>query len=120
MYWLGAFSSTTYMINRLSTKVLDDQLPFEVLYFQVLVYSNFRTYGCQVFSYVQDYVLHKLSPRSLICVFISYNDKYKGYCFLDPTTYRVYITRHARFIEPCFDFLVTIYTLLISSLDQLS
>ncbi|CAH1413972.1 unnamed protein product [Lactuca virosa] len=37
-------------------------------------------------------------------LFIRYSTRYKGYCCLDPTTNRIYTTRHAQFDEHIFPF----------------
>lgn len=103
-YWVDAFSSAVYIINRLPTKVLDGKSPFELLFSQVPHYSNFRAYGCLVFPYLRDYSENKLAPRSLLCVFIGYSSQYKGYQCLDPISKRIYVTRHARFDEASFPF----------------
>ncbi|KAI3680197.1 hypothetical protein L2E82_50582 [Cichorium intybus] len=103
-FWVDAFSSATFIINRLPTKVLDNQSPFQVLYSRLPNYDNFRTFGCQVYPYLRDYSAHKLAPRSIPCIFLGYNSQYKGYKCYDPTSSRMYITRHARFNEAAFPF----------------
>ncbi|KAJ0580159.1 putative RNA-directed DNA polymerase [Helianthus annuus] len=98
-YWVDAFSSAVFIINRLPSKLLQGVSPFEILYHHVPNYDFFRPFGCRVFPCLRDYAPHKLSPRSIACVFIGYCSKYKGYKCLDPITSRVYITRSARFDE---------------------
>ncbi|KAI3719151.1 hypothetical protein L6452_20045 [Arctium lappa] len=101
-YWVDAFSSAVFIINRLPTTILDGKSPFELLYSQAPDYTTFRAFGCRVFPFLRDYSAHKLSPRSLPCIFIGYSPQYKGYRCLDPLTSRVYISRHARFDEANF------------------
>nr|KAJ0204356.1 hypothetical protein LSAT_V11C500255550 [Lactuca sativa] len=67
-------------------------------------YATFPTFGCRVFPYLRDYTRHKLSPRSASYIFIGYSPKYRGYHCLDPSTNRVYVTRHAQFDEDVFPF----------------
>ncbi|GJU15952.1 retrovirus-related pol polyprotein from transposon RE1 [Tanacetum coccineum] len=104
-YWVDAFSSATFIINRLPTPLLDQKSPFQLLFNQVPNYDNFRAYGCQVFPYLPDYSPHKLAPRSISCVFIGYSPQHKGYRCLDPVTPRIFVTRHARFNEKVFPFI---------------
>ncbi|KAK9073175.1 hypothetical protein SSX86_007499 [Deinandra increscens subsp. villosa] len=99
IYWVQAFSTAVYIINRLPTKVLGNTSPFECLFQQPPVYDNFHTFGCRVFPYLRDYSAHKLAPRSLPCIFLGYASNYKGFRCLEPTSNRVYITRHAKFDE---------------------
>ena len=93
-YWFHAFSSAVHVINRLPTKVLSMKSPFEVLFGRVPSYDNFRIFGCRVYPYLRDYADHKLSLRSIPCVFIGYHSQYKGFLCLDPVSSRVFVTRH--------------------------
>ncbi|KAD0286868.1 hypothetical protein E3N88_44505 [Mikania micrantha] len=103
-YWVEAFSSAVYIINRLPSKILDSKSPFELMFGHVPNYNHFRTFGCRVFPYLRDYSEHKLAPRSLPCIFIGYATQYKGFRCLEPISQRVYITRHATFDESLFPF----------------
>lgn len=106
-YWVHAFSTAIYIINRLPTSVLDNKSPFEVVFHRALTYDHFRPFGCRVFPYLRDYADHKLSSRSLPCIFLGYCLRYKGYQCLDAVSSRIYITRHAMFDERCFPFFDT-------------
>ncbi|KAJ9542144.1 hypothetical protein OSB04_028650 [Centaurea solstitialis] len=91
-YWVHAFSSAIYLINRLLTSVLKNKSPFELVYNRAPTYDHLRPFGCRVYPYLSDYAEHKLSPRSLPCIFLRYCSRYKGYQCLDPMTSRIYIT----------------------------
>ncbi|KAJ0799808.1 putative RNA-directed DNA polymerase transcription factor Lambda-DB family [Helianthus annuus] len=103
-YWVDAFSSAVFIINRLPSPILQGKSPFELLYHQIPNYAMFRTFGCRVFPCLRDYAPHKLSPRSIPCIFLGYCSKYKGYRCFDPCLSRIYITRSARFDENNFPF----------------
>ncbi|KAI3765987.1 hypothetical protein L2E82_16034 [Cichorium intybus] len=103
-YWVDAFTSAVFIINRLPSKVLDNKSPFQLLYSRMPSYENFRTFGCQVYPYLRDYAATKLSPRSIPCIFLGYHSQYKGFKCLDPSSSRIYVTRHARFDETIFPF----------------
>ncbi|KAI3500548.1 hypothetical protein L1887_36372 [Cichorium endivia] len=107
-FWVHAFSSAVYIINRLPTKILTNKSPFEVLFDIVPNYNIFRVFGCRVFPYLRDYAPNKLAPRSAPCIFIGYCTQYKGYKCLDPSTQRIYTTRHAQFDENSFPFTGTL------------
>ncbi|KAJ0701721.1 putative RNA-directed DNA polymerase [Helianthus annuus] len=102
--WFDAFTSATYIINRLPTKLLENKSPFELLFNQTPSYSNLRIFGCLVYPYLRDYTKNKLLPRSAPCIFIGYSPRYKGFRCLDPTSGRIYTTRHAKFDEDVFPF----------------
>ncbi|KAI3494497.1 hypothetical protein L1887_40745 [Cichorium endivia] len=103
-YWVHAFSSAVYIVNRLPTPFLQNKSPFELIFHRVPTYANFRPFGYRVYPYLRDYADHKLSPRSLPCVFLGYCSQYKGYRCLEPASSRTYITRHAKFDEQFFPF----------------
>lgn len=104
IYWVHAFTTAVYIINRLPSKVLKNKSPFEQIFSQSPDYANFRTFGCRVYPYLRNYAAHKLSPRSLPCIFLGYCTQYKGFECHDLKTSRVYVTRHARFDEANFPF----------------
>ena len=103
-YWVDAFSTATYIINRLPLPVLGGLSPFEVLFGKSPNYENFHPFGCRVYPCLRDYAPHKFSPRSLPCIFLGYSSSHKGFRCFDTTTSRTYITRHARFDEHFFPF----------------
>lgn len=103
-YWVDAFTWAVYIINRLPTKLHKAKSPFEVLFATSPNYDVFCVFGCRVFPYLRDYAIHKIAPQSIACIFIGYSTRYKGYCCLDPTTNRIYTTRHAQFDEHIFPF----------------
>ena len=85
--WVDSFSTACYLINRLPSPVLDGKSPYKTLYSHP-PYSMLRTFGCLCFSFLRDYMPHKLSPRSLPYVFIGYSHLHKGFCCLDKKTNR--------------------------------
>ncbi|GJR41372.1 retrovirus-related pol polyprotein from transposon RE1 [Tanacetum coccineum] len=101
-FWTYAFSSATYIINHLPSKLLSNKSPYELLFHTKPTYVNFKVFGSLVYPYLRDYASHKLAPMSASCVFIGYNPQYKGYRCIDPTTWRIYTTRHAQFDEATF------------------
>lgn len=103
-FWVDAFSTATYIINRLPTSILNNISPFELLYCKPPNYENFHPFGCRVYPCLRDYAPNKFSPRSLPCIFLGYNTTYKGFRCFDSHTSRTYITRHACFDEIYFPF----------------
>ena len=45
-FWDEAFLTATFLINRMPSKVIDNQTPLECLLHQQLDYSTLRTFGC--------------------------------------------------------------------------
>lgn len=50
--WVGAFSTTVYLINRLPSRTLDGKTPYELLFGKQPDYSMLRTFGCLCFPYL--------------------------------------------------------------------
>nr|GEW17814.1 putative reverse transcriptase domain-containing protein [Tanacetum cinerariifolium] len=103
-FWTYAFSSATYIINRLPTKLLGNKSPYELVFYLKPNYGNFKVFGSCAFPYLRNYASHKLAPRSALCVFIGYSTQYKGYRCFDLSTRRMYIACHAQFDETVFPF----------------
>lgn len=82
------------------------------------VYISLRVFGCSCYPCLRPYAKENFDPKSLLYVFLGYNEKYKGYrCFYPPTN-KVYISIHVLFDKEKFPF-ENIYKYLQSSLDTL-
>lgn len=98
VYGVKAFSTATYLINRLPISRLTTS-PWKLLFKTFLDYSKLKTFGCNCFPWLKPYVSSKLDGKSKCCVFLGYILQYKGYRCLDHVTHRVYISRHVKFDE---------------------
>lgn len=78
--WVEAFFTATFLINLLLSSVLtDSKSPYEMIHNRAPLYSTaLRVFGCKCFMSLRPYMQNKLDPRSLACVFVRYNEKYKG------------------------------------------
>lgn len=102
-FWLYAFQTAIFLINRLPTSVLDDQSPFHILFDKQLDYHSLKAFGCLCFHYLCPYNKHKLCPRSSSNIFVwLYSQIHKCYLCYNPTNKRVYISHHVVFNEECF------------------
>ena len=72
-FLVDAFSTTAYIINRLPTPFLGVKSHFELLYGYTAHYDNFHPFCCRVYPYLRDYMLNKLSPCSIPCIFLGYS-----------------------------------------------
>jgi hypothetical protein len=93
-FWVEAFSIVVFRINRLPTPKLDHISPYEKLLQRTLDYTFLKSFGYACFPHMVPYNRHKLSFKSVPCVFIGYDDHYKGYRCLDPVSGRIYISRN--------------------------
>ena len=101
-YWLDAFNTTVFLINRIVLTHSSPQSPYEKLFCHSPDYSSLRVFGCACYPWLRLYVTNKLCLRSTKCIFIRYSPAHKGYCCLDPITGRVYVSRHVTFDENTF------------------
>lgn len=93
-----------YLINRLPSKVIDNETPFERLFKQQPDYSLLRVFGYACWPNMCPYNTRKLQFCSKHCVFLSYSIQHKGFKCLDPSEGRVYISRDVVFDQHVFPF----------------
>lgn len=91
-----------FLINRLPSKVINNDTPFFRLFGHEPDYTSLRTFGCACWSHLRPYNTKKLEFRSKQCVFLGYSNQHKGFKCLDPKTGRVYISRDVVFYEKVF------------------
>jgi hypothetical protein len=103
-FWDEAFTTATYLINRLPTHVIDNLCPLECLFKTPPNYSMLQIFGCVCWPHLRPYNKHKLLFCSKPCVFIGYSSIHKGYKCLDMDIGRVYISRDIVFDENVFPF----------------
>lgn len=101
-FWLYVFYTIVFLINRLPTKVLKYQSPFQTLFGKTLDYHFLKTFSCLCYPYIRPYNKHKLQYRSTQCIFLGYSNTHKGYLCFNPKTTKLYIIRHVVFHESVF------------------
>jgi len=101
-YWVDAFLTATFLINRLPSPVLQYESPFSKLFHHSPDYTSLRAFGCLCYPFLRPYANHKLSFRSKPCIFLGYGSNQKGYRCLDPTTHKVFLSRNVIFDETQF------------------
>jgi len=103
-FWVEAFSIVVFMINHLPTLKLDQISPYEKLLQCTPDYAFLKIFGCACFPHMVPYNRYKLSFKSVPCVFIGYDDHYKGYRCFDLVSGWIYISRHVVFDEANFPY----------------
>jgi len=69
LFWVDAFITSVFIINRLPSSVLENVSPFFKLFNKGPDYSLFRSFGCSCFPLLHPYSNHKLMFRSKHCIF---------------------------------------------------
>lgn len=103
-FWPQAFATAVFLINRLPTPVLSNLSPYQKLFTIAPNYEKLRTFGSLCFPWLRPYAPNKLEHRSTPCVFIGYSLTQSAYHCLEPSTGRVYTSRHVRFNENTFPY----------------
>jgi len=101
-FWVESFLTSTYLINRLPTKVLHNASPFSKLFGTQPDYSLLKVFGSLCYPLLRPYAQHKLSFRSKPCIFLGYCINQRGYRCFDPHSHKVFISRHVVFDEMKF------------------
>jgi hypothetical protein len=101
-YWVDAFFTTVFLINRLPSPILDNHSPFFKLFKKTLDYTLLCTFGCLCYPLLRSYAAHKLTFRSKPCIFLEYGANQRGYRCLEPHSKKVYLSRSVVFDEAKF------------------
>lgn len=94
LFWGEAVLTTTYLINRLPSSILQGKSSYIVLFNTSLDYHSLRVFRCACYPWLKPYTTNKLEPRSRRCVFIEYPINIKGYKCYDMITGRAFISRY--------------------------
>jgi hypothetical protein len=91
--------TTVFLLNRASTKALNDKTSFKAYHGRKSVVGFFKTFGCVGFVKNKHPKLKKLYDRSASMVFIWYSEGAKAYRMLESDTRRVHVSRNVVFNE---------------------
>ena len=81
-FWGEAVLTATYLINRTPSIVLSGTSPYEKLFSWKPDLSYLKVFGSTCFVLLHDNERTKLSPKSIVCVFLWYDIEQKGYRYL--------------------------------------
>ncbi|XP_075112242.1 uncharacterized protein LOC142182150 [Nicotiana tabacum] len=103
MFWGDCMKTTTYLISKLPTKVLQGKCPYEVLHNKPAKIEHLRVFGCLCFA---SNLLggDKFTPRAGKLVLIGYSKIQKVYRLYDLDSRKVFICRYVSFREQMFPF----------------
>lgn len=103
-YWSFSLATSAYLINRLPTLTLDNKSPYFCLFKKLPNHDKLSSFGCLCYPWIKPYTSHKLDSRSKTCIYIEYSSSQSAYYALDPTSNRIYTTRHITFVETIFPY----------------
>ena len=94
--WGYALDTASYTLNRVPTKVVPST-PYEIWKGKKAKLSYMKVWGCP--AYVKKLESDKLGARSDKCLFVGYPRESIGYYFYNPIEYKVFVSKHAIFLE---------------------
>ena len=90
-FWGEAVLTTAHLINRIPSKILNNQSPIQSLSshfpdFGMHTSLPLKVFGCVSFVHVHKQYRDKFDPRALRCIFLGYSNTQKGYkCYHPPS-----------------------------------
>ena len=99
-FWADAFSIACFLINRMSSSVLN----WATLYHQLFPNNPLfpidpKVFGCTCFVRNVRHQVSKLDPKSLKCIFVGYSRAQKGYRCYCPTLRHYFVSTDVAFFE---------------------
>ncbi|CAJ2657775.1 unnamed protein product [Trifolium pratense] len=99
-FWGDAMLTANYLINRMPSSVLDNEIPHSLLFPKDPLYAvPLRVFGSTCFVHDHSPGRDKLSARAVKCVFLGYSKTQKGYRCYSPSTHRFYVSADVTFFE---------------------
>ena len=103
-FWADCVTTTTFLMNRTPSHLLQNKSPYELLYHTKVDYSFLKVFGCLAFASTLAHNRTKFQPRARMCVFLGYPHGIKGYKLYDLHTKQIFISRDVVFYEHIFPF----------------
>lgn len=98
-FWAEAANTAVFLQNRLPTRAVKDQTPFEVWYGHKPSLNFVKIFGCLCFTRVPQINQDKLDKRAMPGIFIGYSTVTKAYKVFQPQTGKIVISRDVHFME---------------------
>jgi len=96
-FWSYALVHATYIINKVSSFILIDKSPHQLLFQQDPDFESFKVFGSLCFASTVCSHRTKLAPREKKCIFLGYRTGVKGYILFDLKTRQIFISRNVIF-----------------------
>ena len=92
-FWGDAVLTTCYLINRMPSSVLHEQIPHSLLFpDQPLYFLSPRVFGCTCFVHILTLGQQKLSAKATKGIYLGYSRLQKGYRCYSPQTHRYFLS----------------------------
>ena len=102
-FWGDAILTTTFLINRMPSRVLQFKTPLHTLsqYHSLPSLLNIpsKVFGCTCYIHVYQHQRGKMDPRARKCLFVGYSATQKGYQCYHPPSGKVFVSIDVTFLE---------------------
>nr|CAN77210.1 hypothetical protein VITISV_000141 [Vitis vinifera] len=114
-FWGDVVLTACYLINRMPSSVLHDQIPHSLLFpNQPLYFLPPRVFSCTCFVHILTPGQDKLSAKAMKCFFLGYSRIQKGCRCYSLETHRYFISAYVTFFEDSPFFSITSESLSVS------
>jgi hypothetical protein len=93
-FWSYAVIHAAYLINRVSTPLLQSKSPYQLLYNKPPDLHELKVFGSLCYASTLHVHRTKLDPRARKCVFLGYKSGMKGVVLLDLNDKKVFVSRN--------------------------
>ncbi|KAJ9693611.1 hypothetical protein PVL29_009531 [Vitis rotundifolia] len=98
-FWGEAVLTACYLIHRMPSSILHDQIPHSLLFPTQPLYFLPHVFGCTCFVHTLTPGQDKLSAKATKCIFLGYSRLQKGYRCYSPATHRYFLSANVTFFE---------------------
>ena len=99
-FWEDAILATCYLINRMPSSVLHDQIPHSIFFpNQPLLCLPLRVFDCVCFVHILTPGQDKLLVKATKCGFLGYSQLQRGHRCYFPDTHRYFVSTDVTFFE---------------------